>query len=206
MEEHYYVNKKEAMEKCMSFMDKLKELLKDYYEFYYSPFAKQSCHLVPNGTAEENTYYSKPLYSFRCSDHWNWYANTKKCNVYWYVQCFNPDVFWPEKRKNSGATKPRYCTNVSFFGYDQKFHCVYGEKFDRKTKTYIWIESDPEEVAAMAINLLKEQEEKDEQALDRLYEKSHKEFVRDVADRYLNDELSINEAVEELIADKYKEE
>lgn len=166
----YYIDKHEAMEKCMKFMENLAELLKDQYTFGKSPIATKTLHLVPNGTEDENTYYSKPLYSFRCSDHWNWYANTKKCSNYWYIQCYNEDVFWAEKRKGTGATKPVYCTNVSFFGYDQKFHCVYGEKFDRKTKTYSWIESDPKEVAEMALNLLKEQEEADLAALERISE------------------------------------
>ena len=100
--------KRYMMMRCREFMEGLRELLKDTYEFGESPFAATSCYLVPNGTADQNTYYSKPQNSFRCSDHWSWYANLKKCSEPRYVQCYNADALWPNRREGSGATKPIY--------------------------------------------------------------------------------------------------
>ena len=137
--------KRYMMMRCREFMEGLRELLKDTYEFGESPFAATSCYLVPNGTADQNTYYSKPQKSFRCSDHWSWYANLKKCSEPRYVQCYNADALWPNRREGSGATKPIYICCVGYFT-GTAFHCVFGEKFDRKTKTYSWVETTPQEV------------------------------------------------------------
>ena len=41
------------------------------------------------------TYHSKPWHSFRISDHWNWFANIKKCEDPFYVQCNSLDMPYP---------------------------------------------------------------------------------------------------------------
>lgn len=132
---------------CFEFFDKLSALLHDSYEVVGSCNIDNSQYLVPNGTADEITYNSKPAASFRVSDHWNWYSNLKKCPNERYIQCLSVDAPWAKKRKAKGmASEPIYCSQVSFIGHDGKYHVVYGEKFDRKTKTWSWIETIPEEV------------------------------------------------------------
>lgn len=157
---NYNMTKTKMMEKCNAFMERLAELLKDSYTFDRSPFSPDSSYLAPKGHEDENTWYSKPEFSFRCSDHWNWYANVKKCSEYYYVQCYNKDVFWPEKRVGPKATKLRYACQVGFFS-DNCFRCVYGEKYDRHTKTYVWVEATPEEYIDTIRYLLDQQKEEE---------------------------------------------
>jgi len=53
-----------------------------------------------------------------------------------------------KKRTNPDEpTTPRMGMQVAMVGEDSKYHCVYGEFFDRRTQTWGWIESDPEEIA-----------------------------------------------------------
>lgn len=146
MNEAMKLENEKMMEKCYAFMLGLKEILGDAYILGQSPFAPTSCYLVPKGTEELNTYYSKPPKSFRCSDHWNWYANLKKCSNPNYVQCYNVDAFWPYKRTRAGATKHIWQCCVGYFAEDNRFHVVYGQKFDRKTRETTWVEATPIEV------------------------------------------------------------
>ena len=132
---------------CQEFFDKLAALLHESYEIVGSCNADNSQYLVPNGTADRITYTSKPISSFRVSDHWNWYSNLKKCPNENYIQCFSLDAPWPKRRLATGkASMPIFCSQVAFVGDDGKYHVVYGEKFDHKTKTWSWVDSTPEEV------------------------------------------------------------
>lgn len=140
------LSREEKLAKCQAFMAKLYERLEGY-ECDQSPYSNESSYCIPFGTNEENSFYSKPMHSFRCSSHWNWYANLRKCSVPNYIQCNNVDVPWARQRIESGkASQPVTAYQVAFFGDDKRFHCVYGEKFDRKTKSWQWIESSVDEV------------------------------------------------------------
>lgn len=143
-------NKEEKMMKCEEFFSILSELLNGTYEVVSSCNADISKYLIPKGTISELTYYSKPMNSIRISDHWNWFANLNKCSVPWYVQCFSTDIPRPSGRLEAGkASKPKYGMQVSVFGGDGKYHAVYGEVFDRKTKKWEWLETDPADIAEM---------------------------------------------------------
>ena len=132
---------------CQEFFDKLAALLHESYEVIDSCNADSSRYLIPNGKANLITYTSKPAASFRVSDHWNWYSNVKKCPNENYIQCFSLDAPWPKKRSAKGkSSTPIFCSQVSFVGGDGKYHVVYGEKYDHRTRTWSWIETSPEEV------------------------------------------------------------
>lgn len=100
-----FENKKE---KCTDYFNVLCELLKESYEQLGSCNLDFSRYLCPIGTANEVSYTSKPDLSFRISDHWNWYANTRKCPNEHYIQCYSKDLPWALKRKAVGmAGNPR---------------------------------------------------------------------------------------------------
>lgn len=131
---------------CSSFFNCLSEKLNESYSIYGSCNNDCSKYLVPNGAESEVTYYGKPELSFRVSDHWNWYSNIIKCNIPNYIQCFSPDFPWVRKRKAEGkASVPVLSASVCIY-LDGAYHVIYGEKFDRKTKKWSWIESTPDEI------------------------------------------------------------
>lgn len=145
------MTRNEKIQKCQKFFAELAELLKDSYEQMSSCNDDISSYLVPFGTKVEVTYHSKPERSFRISDHWNWYANTKKCSDPFYVQCYSVDMPWARQRQNIGKPSlPRNGVQVAVI-INGKYHCVYGEKFDRRTKKWYWIDSSPAEIAASYI-------------------------------------------------------
>ncbi len=138
----------EKLEKCKEFFNSLAMLLYDTYDVMGSCNVDQTSYLVPSGTQGQVTYSSKPARSFRISDHWNWYANIKKCANERYIQCWSVDVPYPRRREEPGkASEPRRAIQVAMIGPDGKYHCVYGEFFDRKTKTWGWLEANPVDVA-----------------------------------------------------------
>lgn len=133
---------------CTKFFDLLSELLKEEYEVVASCNADFSRYLVPKGTADQISYSGKPDKSFRISDHWNWFANLNKCENPNYIQCLSVDMPFAKRRPEEGkASKPILGTQVAVVGEDGKYHAVFGEKFDRKTKTWSWISTNAEDVA-----------------------------------------------------------
>ncbi len=132
---------------CCEFFDKLSAVLIKGYEVVGSCNQDNSQYLVPKGTADQITYSGKPAASFRISNHWNWYANINKCPNENYIQCLSVDAPWAKKRMAEGKpSEPIFCSQVAVIGNDGKYHVVYGERFDRKTKKWQWVESTPEEV------------------------------------------------------------
>lgn len=142
---------KEKYAACKKFIDELADILSETYELVGSCNKDMSAYLIPKGTIDELTYYSKPSKSFRISDHWNWFSNLNKCSDPHYVQCYNLDIprCRPRDRNNPMmATKARFGIQVGYIGKDQIYRCVFGACFDRKTKTWKWIEADPSTVIA----------------------------------------------------------
>ena len=138
--------------KCKEFFDSLCEKLKETYTIVGSCNKDSSVYLVPIGTESEITYYSKPKKSFRISDHWNWFANLYKCSLENYVQCYSLDMPWPNKRPEPGkASKPKYGWQVSVIGTDGKYHCIFGERFNRKTKEWEFIETNVDTVVSYLV-------------------------------------------------------
>ena len=131
-------NEKKA--ECLDYFMKLADLLKETHVIVGSCKADASVYLVPIGTESEITYHSKPADSYRYSDHWNWYASLHKCENPNYIQCLNVDMPRAKARTAEGKySKPVLGICVAKIGDDGKYHTVYGEKFDRKQKTWSWI-------------------------------------------------------------------
>ena len=134
---------KEKNDNCKNFFDALVNVLGDRYEKLDSCNQDMSAYLCPVGTSGEVTYHSKPEESFRISDHWNWYANTRKCSDPRYIQCYCMDLPWARRRPEPNkAGRPIMASSVCVFR-DGKYHVIYGEHFDRKTKTWSWIDNSP---------------------------------------------------------------
>ena len=141
-------------EYCKMFFYTLREILEKYNNYQYRSNRcgmkrKRDSYLYPEGTGDEITYYSKPLYSFRCANYWNWYAPMKKCDNKWVIQCFTDDMPRTKHRVNGGASEPVWGTAVCVMGPDEEYHVVYGEVFDRETKKWHWLETDPADIAEM---------------------------------------------------------
>ena len=137
---------REKNDKCEIFFNALGNMLCAKYETLKSCNRDTSAYLCPVGTSNEVTYSSKPNMSFRISDHWNWYANTTKCPDPRYIQCYSADLPWARRRLVEGKpTKPIMASCVCVFK-NGKYHVVYGERFDRKSKTWSWIDCSPEKV------------------------------------------------------------
>ena len=136
------MDRKSMMALCMAFFEELSNELPNY-TVVGSCNIDSTLYLVPNGTEDEITYSGKPAKSFRISDHWNWYANINKCANERYIQCLCVDLPYAKKREAPGkASKPIYACQVSVIGDDGKYHHIFGEKFDKKTKTWSWVETD----------------------------------------------------------------
>ena len=141
--------KNEKMNLCQDFFNQLGNKLAGTYETVGSCNRDLSAYLIPNGTARQITYYGKPDCSFRVSDHWNWYSNLKKCNKPNYIQCMTRDLPFTNKRKAPGKASDPICgICVCLFRYGI-YEVVYGEKYNRQTKTWSWVDNTPEAVAAM---------------------------------------------------------
>lgn len=141
---------KEKKEACVKYFDELANLLNGSYEVVSSCNNEhfRSRYLIKNGTVDELTYESKPMFSFRISDHWNWYSSTKKCTDHDYIQCFTTDMPRVKKRETeNGASKPVFGVCVAFFDEDKKYHVIFGEKFDRRTKKWSWVNTSPIDIA-----------------------------------------------------------
>lgn len=144
------MDREEKMVACKKFFDELAKQLVSY-DVVKSCNQDLSAYLIPTGTIEALTYYDKPDKSFRISDHWNWYANVNKCEKSNYIQCFNPDLPWAKRRTDPGkASKPIYACQVAFF-YNNMYRVVYGEKFDRKTRKWSWVDNTVENVIATLV-------------------------------------------------------
>lgn len=88
--------------------------------------------------------------SFRISNHWNWRQNfdVDKCSLPNYIQCFCADM--PVSKANSHQkgkkTEPIFAISVAYFGDDQKYHVLFGEKYNRKEHKWEWVESSIDDV------------------------------------------------------------
>lgn len=146
--------RREQLRKCNAFFLAVANELKETHQIFGSALKVWgSACLIPKGTESQLNYYSKPINSLRVACNWNWRASIKRCHEEHYIQCNTPDLPWCRKRENDGmASKPIWGNMVGYFGDDHKYHCVYGEKFNRATKTWEWVEGDPKEVARMMLD------------------------------------------------------
>ena len=154
----------EQAEACIQFFTKLSELLSDDYEMINSGsrefmiihkhkfgelFRISDHYLIPFGTKSQITYYNKPHWSFRISDHWNWFDTVDKCNQKNNIQCFNVDLPRTKRYvKDNERSVPISAFQVALYGNhnDEAYHCVYGAYKDKNTHKWCWMEKTPEEV------------------------------------------------------------
>ena len=103
----FYERTEEMKAQCLIYFEDLCRRLEDTHVLVGSCNQDETLYLVPKGTEDQITYNSKPANSYRYSDHWNWYANVKKCKNPNYIQCLNIDLPWAKKRLSEGkASKP----------------------------------------------------------------------------------------------------
>lgn len=144
----------EMSEKCKTFFEELTHILAETHEIIGSCNQDTSCYLIPKGTSDEITYHSKPQNSYRISDHWNWYANIKKCPNERYIQCLSLDLPYAKPRKYSGGpSNPIKANAVCAIDSKGIYRVIYGEKYDKKSKQWIWVETDPREYAKSVLAL-----------------------------------------------------
>ena len=136
----------EDMKKCEEFFQQLSDILKDRYEVVPSCNQDISRYLIPIGTRDQVSYYGKPDFSFRISDHWNWYSSTKKCNDKDYIQCDSVDMPPARERDDEHATKARKGLQVAIHCKDGKYHHVFGYKWDQSSRMFRWVENDPKDI------------------------------------------------------------
>lgn len=138
----------EAPKKCQEFFNALCDRFSETHEYLGSCNQDISTYLIPKGTADQVSYSSKPYHSFRISDHWNWYSNIKKNPNSKYVQCLCVDLPYAKPRKyEGGPSKPIFAPQVAMIGKDGKYHCIFGSKFNKQTKTWEWIEANPSDIS-----------------------------------------------------------
>lgn len=138
----------EMEQKCLDFFYGLGVMLDKAYETKGSCNMDMSQYLCPKGTTNQVTYNSKPEKSFRISDHWNWYSNMRKCPDKEYIQCYTDDLPAPKERcSDKGASIPIIGRCIALFE-NGAYHVVYGEKYDKETRRWSWIEDSLENVLA----------------------------------------------------------
>ena len=84
---------KKQLDDCFQFFKEVAVLLDDIYEVVpgRSKQWKSFC-LVPKGTANQVTYYGKPVNSLRVAMNWNWRAGLDRCSIPNHIQCVTPDL------------------------------------------------------------------------------------------------------------------
>lgn len=132
---------------CTAFFDELIDFLGSKYEVIQSCNMDFSRYLVPVGTSDQISYYGKPDKSFRISDHWSWYSNTKKCADPNYIQCCNMDLPRAKGREDDRATKPIFAYQIAIIGSDGNYHAVYGEVYNKNKHEWVWKKADPKLIA-----------------------------------------------------------
>ena len=138
---------KEKQEKCNQYFNGLYELLKDTHDRRTNKTRdrRPDKYIFPKGTGDEITNVGKPKDSFRYSNKWNFYKNGKG-EMLPEVQCYSED--FPHAHTDSLGHGPQgsvLAYSVCFYGEDGRYHVVYGERYNRKTKKWDWVESDPED-------------------------------------------------------------
>lgn len=133
---------------CESFYNELRNKIVGYEEL---ESCNKDCsrYLCPKGTSNLLTYESKPERSFRISDHWNWFANVRKCPDEHYVQCYTRDLPFPKRRFGKGkSSRPISAACVCLFE-DGIYRVIFGECFNRKTKKWSWVDNTVDAVLSM---------------------------------------------------------
>lgn len=137
----------EKQEKCNQYFNSLYEMLKDSHDRRTNKTRdrRPDKYIFPKGTGDEITNVGKPANSFRYSNKWNFWKNGKG-EMLDSVQCYSED--FPKAHTDSHGCGPQgsvLAYSVCFYGEDGRYHVVYGERYNRRTKKWDWVESDPED-------------------------------------------------------------
>ena len=140
----------EEKELCKQFFIDLATALKDSHDATASRVRNDECsmYLCPKGTSDQVSYHSKPELSFRFSDHWNWYTSFKKNPDPKYIQCYTRHLPDPKKRPGDGLPSNPIIANCVCLFINGQYLVVYGAKYDRKAKTWTWVDNSVENVVA----------------------------------------------------------
>ena len=142
---------KQQLDRCIKFFNEVAEELKDTHVIVPSKSKKwQSMCLVRKGEEKQVNYYGKPVNSLRVAPNWNWRAGIDRCSNANYIQCVTPDLPFAKKRSPEHpewSTMPIFGNMVGYFDTDNKYHCVFGEKYDFDFKSWMWVENIPSLVA-----------------------------------------------------------
>lgn len=138
---------KQQFENCVRFFNAVAEELKDTHVIVPSKSKKwRSMCLVRKGEENQVSYYGKPVNSLRVAPNWNWRAGLDRCTNPTYIQCVTPDLPFAKKRSKENpewSTMPIFGNMVGYFDTDNKYHCIFGEKYEPETKSWIWVENAP---------------------------------------------------------------
>ena len=144
---------KQQLDNCYRFFDAVADELKDTHVVIESKSKKLPCkYLVKKGQEKQVSYYGKPVNSLRVGSNWNWRAGLDRCANASYIQCVTPDLPYAKRRSQehpTWSTHPIYGNMVALFDTDNKYHCVFGEKFDFDDNKWVWVENVPQFVAKM---------------------------------------------------------
>lgn len=142
---------KQQLDDCIDFFNLVAEELKDTHAVVHSKSRKwKSMCLVQKGQENQVTYYGKPVNSLRVAPNWNWRAGLDRCSNPNYIQCVTPDLPFARRRSEENpewSTMPIFANMVGYFDTDNKYHCIFGEKFDFDKNTWVWVDNDAKTVA-----------------------------------------------------------
>ena len=144
---------KQQFEKCVEFFNQVAKELEDTHVVIVGKSKKwPNMFLVEKGQERQVNYYGKPVNSLRVATNWNWRAGLDRCSNRNYIQCVTPDLPFARRRPEEHpewSSLPILGNMVGYFDTDNKYHCVYGEKYNREDKSWMWVENMPKRVALM---------------------------------------------------------
>ncbi len=131
----YFETKEETEKICADFWEKLSNYLREKGYLETKSKAK-SRYLVPSGTENEITWMGKPEFSFRYSNHWNFYTDLKNNPNPNAIQCLNPDIAPAYSRKSpEKGSRPVKGIAVAFY-FNGHYRTICGQKYDLITDTW----------------------------------------------------------------------
>ena len=134
---------KRQLDECIQFFNIVAAQLKDTHVVVESKSKKwPSFCLVEKGQERQVSYYGKPVNSLRVAPNWNWRAGLDRCSNPKYIQCVTPDLPFARRRPAEHpewSSMPIFGNMVGYFDTDNKYHCIFGEKYDRETKEWSWV-------------------------------------------------------------------
>ena len=136
-------------EACSQFWTELSNRLKERgYILQLSDTGTTAEYLLKEGDEKYLTWRNKPRESFRIANFWSWYANTETCLApAAYIQCLNADFGRIKPRHDPvKGTSPRMGWAVAYTKDGYYYHTVFGKKYDRSKKQWVFITPTVDEV------------------------------------------------------------